>query len=103
MTIGPVQPKVLGLQHPDRTFTARITEEPERSPKTDTVRAIEAVAISKAASEELEAMYLRSHPRTGRSRPAARPREAPLPAVPAAELCAMRSADPLPHLPRSGR
>jgi hypothetical protein len=60
MTIGPFQLKVLGLQHPDRTFTARITEEPERSPKTDTVRAIDATAISKAASEELEAMHLRS-------------------------------------------
>jgi hypothetical protein len=60
MTIGPVQPNVLGLQHPDRTFTARITEELERSRKTDTVRAIDAVAIYKAASEELEAMHLRS-------------------------------------------
>ena len=56
MAIGPVQLIVLGFPHPD--FHGRIIEEVERLRESDTIRVIDALAVHKDASGEIEAMHL---------------------------------------------
>ena len=56
MAIGPVQLIVLGFNHPD--FHGEVIEELERLHDSGTVRVIDALAVYKDASGELEAEHL---------------------------------------------
>ena len=56
MAIGPVQLIVLGFPHPD--FHGEIIAEFERLRASDTIRVIDALAVHKDASGEIEAMHL---------------------------------------------
>ncbi|HET6850544.1 MAG TPA: hypothetical protein VFH74_16935 [Gaiellales bacterium] len=56
MAIGPVQLLVLGFSHPD--FHGEVIEELERLRESDTVRVIDALAVSKDAEGEIEVMHL---------------------------------------------
>ena len=56
MAIGPVQLIVLGFDHPE--FHGEIIEELERLRESDTVRVIDALAVHKDASSELEVQHL---------------------------------------------
>jgi uncharacterized membrane protein len=56
MAIGPVQLIVLGFDHPN--FHGEILAELERLRQSDTVRVIDALAVYKDASGELEAEHL---------------------------------------------
>jgi uncharacterized membrane protein len=56
MAIGPVQLIVLGFDHPE--FHGEIIEELERLRESDTVRVIDALAVHKDASGELEVQHL---------------------------------------------
>jgi uncharacterized membrane protein len=56
MAIGPVQLLVLGFKNPD--FHGEILEEVERLRQSDTVRVIDALAVYKDASGEMEVMHL---------------------------------------------
>jgi uncharacterized membrane protein len=56
MAIGPVQLLVLGFPQPD--FHGEIIDELERLRQSDTVRVIDALALYKDPSGELEAMHL---------------------------------------------
>jgi uncharacterized membrane protein len=56
MAIGPVQLIVLGFEHPD--FHGEIIEELEKLRESDTVRVIDALAVYKDASGELEVEHL---------------------------------------------
>jgi uncharacterized membrane protein len=56
MAIGPVQLIVLGFDHPE--FHGEIIEELERLRESDTIRVIDALAVHKDASGELEVAHL---------------------------------------------
>jgi uncharacterized membrane protein len=56
MAIGPVQLIVLGFEHPE--FHGEIIAELERLKESDTVRVIDALAVYKDASGELEVEHL---------------------------------------------
>ena len=56
MAIGPVQLIVLGFNHPD--FHGEIVAELERLRESDTVRVIDALAVHKDASGEIEVAHL---------------------------------------------
>src|SRR4051794_36099055 len=56
MAIGPVQLIVLGFSHPE--FHGEIIEELERLRESDTVRVIDALAVHKDASGEIEVAHL---------------------------------------------
>ena len=56
MAIGPVQLIVLGFTHPE--FHGEIAAELERLRESDTVRVIDALAVHKDASGELEVAHL---------------------------------------------
>jgi uncharacterized membrane protein len=56
MAVGPVQLLVLGFQHPD--FQGEVIAELERLRETDTVRVIDALAVYKDASGEIEVAHL---------------------------------------------
>ncbi|NGN62634.1 hypothetical protein G5C51_01775 [Streptomyces sp. A7024] len=56
MTIGPVQLIVLGFNHPE--FHGEIIAELERLRQSDTVRVIDALAVHKDKSGELEVAHL---------------------------------------------
>ena len=56
MAIGPVQLIVLGFTHPD--FHGEIVAELERLRESDTVRVIDALAVHKDASGEIEVAHL---------------------------------------------
>jgi uncharacterized membrane protein len=56
MTIGPVQLLVLGFKSPD--FHGEILEELEQLRQSDTVRVIDALAVYKDATGEIEVMHL---------------------------------------------
>ena len=56
MAIGPVQLLVLGFSHPD--FHGAVIEELERLRESDTVRVIDALAVSKDADGDIEVMHL---------------------------------------------
>jgi uncharacterized membrane protein len=56
MAIGPVQLLVLGFQQPD--FHGEVIAELERLKETDTVRVIDALAVYKDASGDIEVAHL---------------------------------------------
>ena len=56
MAIGPVQLIVLGFEHPE--FHGEIIAELERLKESDTVRVIDALAVHKDASGEIEVVHL---------------------------------------------
>ena len=56
MALGPVQLIVLGFRHPD--FHGEIIEELERLRASDTVRVIDALAVYKDATGEIEVEHL---------------------------------------------
>ena len=56
MAIGPVQLIVLGFNHPE--FHGEIIEELEKLKESDTVRVIDALAVYKDATGELEVEHL---------------------------------------------
>ena len=56
MAIGPVQLIVLGFNHPE--FHGEIIEELERLRESDTVRVIDALAVYKDATGDLEVEHL---------------------------------------------
>jgi uncharacterized membrane protein len=56
MAVGPVQLIVLGFEHPD--FHGEVIAELEKLRKSDTVRVIDALAVYKDASGEIEVEHL---------------------------------------------
>jgi uncharacterized membrane protein len=56
MAVGPVQLLVLGFDNPD--FHGEVTRELERLRASDTVRVIDALAVHKDASGEIEVQHL---------------------------------------------
>lgn len=54
--VGPVQLLVLGFEHPE--FHAEIIEELKKLRESDTVRAIDSLAIYMDAAGEMEVMHL---------------------------------------------
>jgi uncharacterized membrane protein len=56
MTVGPVQLIVLGFTHPH--FRGEILEELERLRQSDTIRVIDALAVHKDATGEIEVEHL---------------------------------------------
>ena len=56
MATGPVQPIVLGFEHPE--FHGEIIAEPERLKESGTVRLIDALAVHKDSDGEIEVAHL---------------------------------------------
>ena len=56
MAIGPVQLLVLGFEHPD--FHGEVIEELEKLRASDTVKVIDALAVYKDATGQMEVMHL---------------------------------------------
>ena len=61
MTLGPVQLLVLGFKNPE--FRGEIVQELERLGQSDTVRVIDALAIYKDGTGEIEVMHISNRSR----------------------------------------